>query len=48
MSTLHGKERRPVTHVAFEDARGYAAWAAKEFPTETEWERAESIDNSSA
>jgi formylglycine-generating enzyme required for sulfatase activity len=39
-STLHGRERHPVTHVAYRDAAAYAAWAGKEVPTEAEWERA--------
>src|SRR4249919_268971 len=37
-STLHGRERHPVTHVAVEDAEAYAAWIGKELPTEAEWE----------
>ncbi|MFE2721650.1 formylglycine-generating enzyme family protein [Kitasatospora sp. NPDC059327] len=37
-STLHGRERHPVTQVAHEDALAYAAWAGKELPTEAQWE----------
>jgi formylglycine-generating enzyme required for sulfatase activity len=37
-SSLHGRDRHPVTHVAPEDAEAYAAWIGKDLPTEAEWE----------
>jgi formylglycine-generating enzyme required for sulfatase activity len=37
-SSLKGRGKHPVVHVAYEDALAYAAWSRKELPTEAEWE----------
>lgn len=37
-STLDGRERHPVVHIAYEDAEAYAAWTGKVLPAEAEWE----------
>jgi formylglycine-generating enzyme required for sulfatase activity len=39
-SSLDGREREPVVHVAFEDAAAYAAWAGRSLPTEEQFELA--------
>ena len=39
-STVRGREDHPVTHVAYQDAAAYAAWAGKALASEAEWERA--------
>lgn len=39
-SSIQGKDKHPVVHIAWEDVCAYAEWAGKAIPTEAEWEAA--------